>query len=143
MDQQINAASHSSSSAAGDWRKAPRRHYDREFKRILVERASVPGISVSALAQEHGINANLLRIWIDKARSEQRSESAAAHGAPSVSPFVRLTPAPSNPASPGCATAHARLPNGVEIELRNLDAASLSAWLTALHNLPCSASTTR
>ncbi len=108
---------------------------------MLVERAAAPGISVAALALEHGINANLLRIWIGKAQSEGRPKNVAAAGMPPTSPFVRVVPAQPSPTSPGCATAHARLPNGVEIELRNLDAESLSVWLMTLHNLPCSAST--
>jgi len=142
MDEQMDTLSSPASAAVGDWRRAPRQHYDREFKRMLVERAAVPGISVSALAREYGINANLLRIWIGKAQSEGRPKIVANPGMPSASPFVRVVPTQPSPARPGCATAHARLPNGVEIELRNLDAESLSAWLMTLHKLPCSVSTT-
>jgi transposase len=37
-----------------------RRRYDEKGKRALVEAALRPGVSVARLAQEHGINANLL-----------------------------------------------------------------------------------
>ncbi|KVZ37930.1 transposase [Burkholderia ubonensis] len=43
-----------------------RRRYDEKDKRALVEAALRPGVSVARLAQEHGINANLLRKWISK-----------------------------------------------------------------------------
>ncbi|WP_186149112.1 IS66-like element accessory protein TnpA [Burkholderia gladioli] len=43
-----------------------RRRYDEDGKRALVEAALRPGVSVARLAQEHGINANLLRKWTTK-----------------------------------------------------------------------------
>ncbi|WP_425127007.1 transposase [Burkholderia cepacia] len=43
-----------------------RRRYDEKGKRALVEAALLPGVSVAHLAQEHRINANLLRKWISK-----------------------------------------------------------------------------
>ena len=43
-----------------------RRRYEESAKRALIERALRPGVSVARLAQEHGINANLLRKWITK-----------------------------------------------------------------------------
>jgi transposase len=43
-----------------------RRRYDEKSKRALIEAALRPGVSVARLAQEHGINANLLRKWITK-----------------------------------------------------------------------------
>jgi transposase len=43
-----------------------RRRYDEGGKRVLIEAALRPGASVARLAQENGINANLLRKWITK-----------------------------------------------------------------------------
>lgn len=43
-----------------------RRRYDEKSKRVLVEAALRPGVSVAGLAHEHGVNANLLRKWITK-----------------------------------------------------------------------------
>ncbi|CAH2894478.1 MAG: Mobile element protein [uncultured Paraburkholderia sp.] len=43
-----------------------RRRYDEKGKRALVEAALCPGVSVVRLAQERGINANLLRKWITR-----------------------------------------------------------------------------
>lgn len=43
--------------------RATRRRHSAALKRELVERSLQPGASVAALAQEHGINANLLFNW--------------------------------------------------------------------------------
>jgi len=43
-----------------------RRTYSRAAKRELVERCKAPGVSVAGLALAHGINANLLRRWIER-----------------------------------------------------------------------------
>lgn len=40
-----------------------RRHHTPEFKRRIVALCQ-PGVSVSALALAHGVNANMLRRWI-------------------------------------------------------------------------------
>jgi len=44
-----------------------RRLYEAVSKRRLVAACLEPGVSVSRLALEHGVNANLLRKWIKKA----------------------------------------------------------------------------
>jgi transposase len=45
-------------------REPTRRQHDRAFKARLVELALQPGASVSAIAMENGINANLLFKWL-------------------------------------------------------------------------------
>lgn len=61
-----------------------RRRYDAASKERLVAACLEPGVSVSRLALEHGINANLLRKWIKKHQE--------THAVPSSSPsaFVPL-----------------------------------------------------
>lgn len=55
-------------------RKRDGRHcYDPEAKRELVEACLRPGVSVAGMALEHGINANLLRKWIDDYRKAAAS----------------------------------------------------------------------
>lgn len=49
-----------------------RRRYDRASKDRLVAACLEPGVSVSKLALDHGVNANLLRKWI-KQRTETQS----------------------------------------------------------------------
>ena len=56
-----------------------RRRYEATSKERLVAACLEPGVSVSRLALEHGVNANLLRKWIKKhtaARSQPLSPSA-------------------------------------------------------------------
>ncbi|WP_254906172.1 transposase [Paraburkholderia youngii] len=43
-----------------------RRRYDEKGKRALIEAELCPGVSVARMAQQHGINADLLRRWITK-----------------------------------------------------------------------------
>jgi transposase len=50
-----------------------RRRYDPEWKALLVSASPEPGTSVAGLALEHGINANLLRKWIQKHKETQRA----------------------------------------------------------------------
>lgn len=44
-------------------RPLDRQRYSREFKRQIVEASLTPGASIAAVAQAHGINANLLHKW--------------------------------------------------------------------------------
>ncbi|WP_228129196.1 transposase [Pusillimonas sp. T7-7] len=45
-----------------------RRRYEPQFKAELVAHCQQRGISVASVAQDHGINANLLRRWIQGKR---------------------------------------------------------------------------
>ncbi|MDB0554347.1 transposase [Ralstonia solanacearum] len=46
--------------------KDGRRKFDEQSKRTLIEACLEPGVSVSRMAQTHGVNANLLRKWITR-----------------------------------------------------------------------------
>jgi len=52
-----------------------KRMYVQGFKQELVRRCLQPGVSVAAVALAHGVNANLLRKWIDKHAGEVRVEA--------------------------------------------------------------------
>lgn len=54
-----------------------RRQHAPEFKRGLVALCR-PGISISAVALAHGVNANLLRRWIHQYRNELPAAPAAS-----------------------------------------------------------------
>ncbi len=56
-----------------------RRKHSEVLKQELVERSLEPGASVCAIAQEHGINANLLFNW---RRLRLRAQSPARQDAP-------------------------------------------------------------
>jgi transposase len=72
------------SSAAGRRR---RRKHSAEFKAQLVQACEQPGMSSAAIAMANGINANLLRRWVNDA--EQRGSTVIA-----------ALPPPSPPATP-------------------------------------------
>jgi transposase-like protein len=55
-----------------------RRNHSIEFKTKLVTICSQPGVSVSAVAQAHGVNANLLRRWMKQYPVEAHIPAASA-----------------------------------------------------------------
>lgn len=109
--------------------------YDPEAKRELVEACLQPGVSVARMALEHGINANLLRKWIN----QYGDSSPVPSGTPAVlsafAPVLSLD-AP----KPVEARLTVALPNGVKLEWQGGGLSDLSSFLNELTALPCSAS---
>ena len=147
-----------------------RRRYDEKGKRALVEAALRPGVSVARLAQEHGVNANLLRKWITKyllERESSRCARAAQDGAvvvdpgdgvqvhdgvpatvhseapaPAFVPVVAAAATPSVAPAPIAFALRVRLPNGVEFNLGQAGIDELGTLVQMFGRLPCSGSTT-
>ncbi|WIW50183.1 transposase (plasmid) [Bradyrhizobium sp. 62B] len=133
-----------------------RRRYETTSKERLVAACLEPGVSVSRLALEHGVNANLLRRWIKKhtaARSlpppscpafipvqlEGTSERAlsrqggvAAVDFPATCDEVRGSEPRRSPAFCSLAKVSASLPNGVKVALECGDVDALTAIIGAL-----------
>ena len=110
--------------------------YDPEAKRELVEACLRPGVSVTRMALEHGINANLLRKWINQYR--EHSSSVPPSTPATLSAFAPiLSMAVPKPVD---ATLHVALPNGVKLELPGVGLTDLLPLLNDLAALPCSAS---
>ncbi len=110
--------------------------YDPEAKRELVEACLQPGISVARMALEHGINANLLRKWINL--YHENSNSVPPRTSATLSAFAPvLSMAVPKPAK---ATLQVVFPNGVKLELQGGGLTDLSSLLNDLAALPCSAS---
>lgn len=65
-----------------------RRRYEAASKERLVAACLEPGVSVSRLALEYGVNANLLRKWIKKDRAARSLPSSS----PSASRFSLRRP---------------------------------------------------
>lgn len=59
-------------------RRDGRCQYDKEAKRELVRRCLEPGVSMAGTALAHGINANLLRKWVDALSGKVRARRARA-----------------------------------------------------------------
>ncbi len=93
--------------------QANRRTHDEAFKRELVERSLKPGASVSAIALDNGINANLLFNW--RRHQMRRGGSVAAVSAALVPVTVEEQVAPTT-TTPSARSM--RAPSGViEIDI--------------------------
>ena len=98
--------------------KDTRRRHSDALKLELVERSLQPGASVAALAQEHGINANLLFNWRRLHLRALRAD-AALIGSPTLLP-VTIQPDPPAPTTTQVRTqaAPSRSATGtIEIEI--------------------------
>ena len=101
--------------------KTARRKHGEAFKRTLIERCLHPGASVSAIALENGINANLLFKW--RRMHLRESACASAPGArqlASRSAHALLLPVRIEPAAVGAmapATASMPRPSSGVIEI--------------------------
>ena len=125
-----------------------RRQHDEAFKRELVERSLQPGASVAAIAQDNGINANLLFKWRRERLRAGARGTATAISTPvllpvtieSPTPQIAAAPSPPPPASAPAARANTGVIEieigGSRVRLRgSVDETSLRAVLTALHSL--------
>ncbi len=70
-----------------------RRRHSAEFKAQVIAACLQPGVSIAAVAQANGLNANFLRTWV-KAHREERSRSLTANGAGDALPAVVPTLVP-------------------------------------------------
>jgi transposase len=121
--------------------------YDETAKSELVALCMRPGVSVSRLARECGVNANQVGRWL-RENGQGRRRKATVDVAPAPAAFVALPVMPA--AAPPTARddsalavvrLHARLPNGVAMDLDGVDARHLGAVMEALGRLRCSVST--
>jgi transposase len=110
--------------------------YDPGAKRELVEACLQPGISVARMTLEHGVNASLLRKWINQYREHVRSVPPNTPATRSAFAPVLTLAEPKSVKAPFSVT----LANGVKLELQGVGLTDLAALLTCLATLPCSAS---
>jgi transposase len=97
-----------------DGRRRRRRHSD-EFKAAAVTACMQPGVSIAAVAMAHGVNANLLRRWVNDA--EMKPVVRAAVATPSaMPPRPRPSFVPMTVSAPMPPPAHAPTQN-IHIEL--------------------------
>lgn len=121
--------------------------YDEAAKSELVALCMQPGASVSRLARECGVNANQVGRWL-REHGQVRRRKAVAIAAPASAAFVAMpvipaasTPAGRDDSAVATMNLQARLPNGVAIDLRGVDARSVGEVVEALGRLRCSVST--
>jgi transposase len=133
-----------------------RREFDPVSKERLIVSCLVPGVSISRLALDHGVNANLLRKWVDKYRTGQRRKLAPSSafvpvvettggetsGRGSAPAVLRSNRSPAQveggdiDALPSQAKVKACLPNGVNLTVDCGDAPMVVAIIEALSNVP-------
>ena len=123
--------------------------YDEAAKAELVVLCGQPGASVSKLARQAGVNANQLWRWV-REHARRRPDATAGSAAAKREVFVAMpvAVAASLPASSGgdvgCRdrmTLRARLPNGVVVDVGDLNALQTAEVIAALGRVRCSVST--
>lgn len=96
-----------------------RQRYSREFKRQIVEESLTPGASIAAVAQAHGINANLLHKW----RWSYRNGEYGTFAEPSVLAAVQIVNparlAVAKPSQPTKISADAKPSSYIELLFNN------------------------
>jgi transposase len=121
--------------------------YDEKAKSELVALCLQPGASVSRLARECGVNANQVGRWLrEHGQGRRRALVASAASAPATFVAVPVSPTPATPVDPDAnavagVSLQARLPNGVAVDLRDVDPRHVGEVIEALGRLRCSAST--
>lgn len=127
-----------------------RRRYDAASKARLVAASLEPAVSVSRLALDNGINANLLRKWIKQATEADREHQPPASAfVPVLAAGCSLSTAlvdrnggelSAKPERTGPLSAPVRmsatLPNGVKLALDCDDMDALTAMIRALGHVP-------
>ncbi|MBB6193468.1 transposase [Sphingobium wenxiniae] len=121
-----------------------RRRYDPAGKDRLVESCLRPGVSVAGLALQHGVNANLLRKWVEKRRRRDMRGQPVAAKLPDTVAFVRVETPPVPMVSPAggiaphsverlsSARLQASMPNGVTLTLEGCDPQLFAVMIGAL-----------
>ena len=133
-----------------------RRRYDPASKRRLVEACLQPGVSLAGVAMRHGVNANLLRKWVNGQQQQWNGveEGAIERATEVFVPVVELCgvagpPEPPTPplvqhqVQPAKATRHTdppaprltvEMPNGVTLRLEcsGRDVELVSAMIVTL-----------
>jgi transposase len=122
--------------------------YDEQAKRELVLACREPGVSVSKLARDCGVNANQLSAWVRKFDlAAARTAAPASSGtevtqAAFVAVHIEDVPVAAQPAEQSvCVDLQARLPNGVIVDVRASGIQQARGLLDALGRLRCSALT--
>lgn len=136
--------------------------YDPAAKQELIRQCQQPGVSVSRIAMQHGVNANLLRSWIAKSllmpdgkvvqQTNQTKKPDALPAFVAVQIETSATPAltgqteraeraervpRSVPTAPSL-RLHVRLLNGVALDIDSARTDELLPIMQCLSALPCS-----
>jgi transposase len=104
---------------------APRRRHSKELRAQVLAACSEPEASVAAVAQAHGLNANLVHKWRRGPRSAAQTSLDAGKAAPGAGQRQDVFVALQMPAQPTLASAP-----DIRIELRRGATSITVAWPT-------------
>ena len=108
------------------------RRYSPEFKATLLATCLTPGVSVAAVAGEHGMNSNVLHRWLKEHRAlalvQPPVSISAATDIAQTDGFVPLQlPAPTQTPTPTAPIEHKE----IRVELRKGPLSMVIAWPTS------------
>jgi transposase len=119
-----------------------RRRYDPASRDQLVAACLEPGVSVSRLAREHGVNTNLVRKWIKKAIEKCPLPLVPAFVPVQIAPDMPLVSGSDLLSKPGplgkpgrASKLSALLPNGISLSVECDDENGLIAIIGALSHV--------
>ena len=98
-----------------------RRRHSAEFKAAVVAECRKPGVSMAAVALAHGLNATMLRKWVN----DRENKLAVATAAPAAAPET-TNPAP--PAFIPLALPAPAVDGEIQIELQRAGTTVKIAW---------------
>ena len=107
-----------------NFRNLPRRRRSAELKTAVLAECEVPGASVAAIAQAHGLNANLVHRW---RRNQAGAQAPAALGVVGEFMPLALPAAPRSEAESAAAPVHVSQPD-IRVELRRGAASATVIW---------------
>jgi transposase len=97
-----------------------RQRYTHAFKHQLVEMSLVPGVSIAAVAQAHGINANLLHKWRWSYRNGEFGAVASASTLTTVQTAAAARPAVTQSGKSTNSSADAKTTGHIELFVNNM-----------------------
>ncbi|RLL75196.1 IS66 family insertion sequence hypothetical protein [Ochrobactrum soli] len=119
-----------------------RRRYDPASRDRLVAACLEPGVSVSRLTLEHGVNANLVRKWVKRAKEDSALPAVSTFVPVQIATDMQSSSASGPPTNvePVGKRCHASklsvvLPNGISLTLECSDVDGLAAIIGALSHV--------
>lgn len=109
-----------------------KRTHSKEFKDELVRACSEPGISVAGIAMANGVNANLLRKWMDARGVRAPTLRPPVKSSEPVAPTPEFLPVAIRPTEPSLPEIRIEARRGntvVKIEWPVAAAAECATWL--------------